>query len=931
MNIFDGITFGAALFSVGIKATIVSMLFSLSLGTHTISRPLIILLGILVSSLFGDIAWGAKIIRTLLIHDLPYSLVVFLIRISWGFMIMQYQLLALFMNHLSKPNFKAGTIHYTFFTITALIFSYFFGIAFLGIPPTDAITRRLAFCEQFIHALPEVQIMRLTTFYVVTCFIIPGLYVAYQNIRNPDLPKVLQSQFSILAQFFILPYLAIELIQTLHLLAWGTPIPKIIVAISTSLCALASLYCFRQLLRLRFLNLSPSIRGISSHPAIDTFKEVLEQTTQATSIKELEQITQSFFKDSFKISVHNTQLYLRVTNRINQDQQASPTLLFKNIKHKEHIEQIEQIEQHVEQFIYQTDTATYQTVRNRRILLYEETKFSDFYQDDSNNKIILTFLNSINADIFLPIYLKKRVVAYIIVTRNARPHCYYGQTEHNQMLIFADYLGTIINIIQDKRTEALLKIQKTLDEQLTACEYIIQQYDESIRSFLPREKINNTGVLVYKNRHFHLKNTAARQLIDIDLNNQSGHELTRAARTLTTDIAVYQSPQQIIAHNNHGDQILLSGSPNLEGNSIIITASYPTITDTIGELPPHFRTQDKLHLGLYLKTTRAGKLINQFLPGMHDTLMEHKIALLRHALSKQALLIWAHPEDASAITQLMHTISKQETLKTIDPNALLDQEPINQIHHTDPVGHTGRMVFGIHPKINVQNNINSKPLLERLSDNGTLHINNIDFTDSITQEHLAEYIETGYFRHIKGDSSEKSNTRIICTITENPRTLVSNGTLSQRLYQALQEQIIIVPPPSELPREAFNQLADSFSEQIIQSNTLQKLLCLTDQEKERLARSNPSSFYLLKERIRQLILEKSKKSNFDFEPHIEPTYETNDPALIEAIRLGKHALRDAKMVRILWHQFKNQNKIATLLGVNRSSVNRRIKEYGLHE
>jgi DNA-binding protein Fis len=54
-----------------------------------------------------------------------------------------------------------------------------------------------------------------------------------------------------------------------------------------------------------------------------------------------------------------------------------------------------------------------------------------------------------------------------------------------------------------------------------------------------------------------------------------------------------------------------------------------------------------------------------------------------------------------------------------------------------------------------------------------------------------------------------------------------------------------------------------------------------------------------------------------------------DPELIEAARLGKHALRDPKIMGQLWATFKNQNQIATFLNVNRSSINRRCKEYNL--
>ena len=81
----------------------------------------------------------------------------------------------------------------------------------------------------------------------------------------------------------------------------------------------------------------------------------------------------------------------------------------------------------------------------------------------------------------------------------------------------------------------------------------------------------------------------------------------------------------------------------------------------------------------------------------------------------------------------------------------------------------------------------------------------------------------------------------------------------------------------------------------------------------------------------QLLVLKSKKNDISHDTQFDPAYQVSDPELIEAARLGKHALKDRKTMINLWHKFKSQNKIATFLGVNRSSVNRRCKEYNLQE
>ena len=53
--------------------------------------------------------------------------------------------------------------------------------------------------------------------------------------------------------------------------------------------------------------------------------------------------------------------------------------------------------------------------------------------------------------------------------------------------------------------------------------------------------------------------------------------------------------------------------------------------------------------------------------------------------------------------------------------------------------------------------------------------------------------------------------------------------------------------------------------------------------------------------------------------------------MYNVVKLGKSALKDKQIMTYLWNKFKNQTKIAKLLNVNRSSVNRRCKEFNLIE
>ena len=81
--------------------------------------------------------------------------------------------------------------------------------------------------------------------------------------------------------------------------------------------------------------------------------------------------------------------------------------------------------------------------------------------------------------------------------------------------------------------------------------------------------------------------------------------------------------------------------------------------------------------------------------------------------------------------------------------------------------------------------------------------------------------------------------------------------------------------------------------------------------------------------MHQLLALKSSKNNITEVTEFNPAYNITDPDIAQVVRLGKKALKDPQVMAFLWEKLKSQNKIATFLGVNRSSVNRRCVEYNL--
>jgi hypothetical protein len=107
------------------------------------------------------------------------------------------------------------------------------------------------------------------------------------------------------------------------------------------------------------------------------------------------------------------------------------------------------------------------------------------------------------------------------------------------------------------------------------------------------------------------------------------------------------------------------------------------------------------------------------------------------------------------------------------------------------------------------------------------------------------------------------------------------------------------------------------------------MLELNEKDKMKLAYNRPHSLQHMRVQIESLLVHKSKKNHIFREAQFDPAYHITDPELTEAARLGKHALRHQRIMTLLWDKFHSQNKIAAFLGVNRSSVNRRCKQFKL--
>ena len=310
---------------------------------------------------------------------------------------------------------------------------------------------------------------------------------------------------------------------------------------------------------LRFLNLKQHVEIPRQFHFVDGFKQVLESLSHATNEQSLRHITQTYFKEAFNVPLNKTMLFVRHIEKseINDGYpfyvNTTATL--------------------VENFISTHGHAFEAVLKNQRILIYDEIAFSNFYEKSEMSNLLLKFLETINADIFLPIYQKQQLVGYVVVDRGARPEEFYSNVERDEMLVFGSYLANIINLMQHRNLESLIHNEKELKEELYRKHQEVNQYKESIRSFLRNSPQKEIGIIFYKNRRFIFGNKAAKDLIKININTQEGHALTKAARHIARQVEEYKSPQSCITYDVAGNKLVFSVCRTL--NKII--SSSPSI------------------------------------------------------------------------------------------------------------------------------------------------------------------------------------------------------------------------------------------------------------------------------------------------------------------------------------------------------------------
>ncbi|MBP6870186.1 sigma 54-interacting transcriptional regulator [Candidatus Babeliales bacterium] len=850
-------------------------------------HALYFLLLVIVSMAVENLTWIFKLLYQLEYLSVNYAYIQSCVIAAWIFNTILYQSLGLFIENIIERKFTF-TLHQKIILLCNTIFTpLFIYTGYCHIIQTP--------CFLSIHTM-----FRFAVFYR-PFLVIPSIITAFYSMYYKNLPSILNQQLSIFLKYVIFPLIASDLIQCVPIFYQQgalADVSGLIASVCVIFMTYAVIFCSVNLIRFRFFNFFNKVQDKTNPELTGNFKDTIEYLSLATTKQELIYISQTFFKEHFQTSIENVCLNFRYKQEICTSGIDNYCSLTSNV---------------IESFISKEDQSI-ELLRQHRILVGDEIAFDAYYNTNEHELTLAQFLNNINSEIFLPMYDKNNIIAYLTIKRSEH-HKFYSVADQNKIIIFGTFLASAINIMHNSNTATLVHENKRVKEELYLKHQEVNQYKESIKNLLKQKTNSHIGILFYKDDRFSFGNETAQNLLSINLNQQRKHPTAITVTKLAQQVESFRTLQSRILYDTNNKQIMVTGVPHLDyQGGVILTVHYPDTSDVIKTQIDKLQDPSQIDYLLYLETTKSGKLINQIIPSMSESLLNFKIKLLEIALHKKATLLQSHSDDLLAIVEIIHHISLRTTLH------IIDLKPTSVTHDL------AIKLFGLNPLLMIGQ---EEGLLKKLDKKGTLFIKNVELLDLDTQNKLAQFIRYGIFTVIKSEQKYSADVRIICSVSQNLETLLEQNKLSHALYDELSETTLQMPSLITMDDRELQELIDGFALQAAETNTFSNLLQISKKEKEELIDRRPASLQEFKIKIQQLLMQKSKEHDIFHETHCDPALNITNPKLLQAANLGKHALKDAETMSLLWAQFNCQSKIADFLGVNRSSVQRRCKEYNL--
>ncbi len=486
------------LLGVLIRAFILLALLRFHVDARSSRKSWFLIMVIVTAAIMIEVNWIVDLIRRIHPFKISYSTGLCSIRVGWLFSVIQYLALSLFIDSLirKEQKFKLNSRQTISVFFGGMISAYFLYLAISSyITPTPEIRPALEFL-----------VCLVAYFYIFTVAFL-GIYQAIKGLYHACIPKILSAQLKIFMKYMIFPHLLLEIISFNPFEFSSTYLRQnyFILSVSDILIICSLYFCAKKMMGLRFLNIYGTVQSRPRFNFLTDFKNTIDDMGSSNSFSELKRITQAFFSKAFGVPVESCKFYIRSW----KDDSVI------NLDDKERAQDLH-IQRTVEKLITRDDDeaqAIMALMRRIKAFVKDEIEFTHFYEENVNQEALLSLLDELNADVFLPLYEKHEVTGYIIIEKNARPRKLFSGFERDEMSILSNYISNVIRLLKHSNWDTLVREGKELKEEVYNKHQEVNQYKESMRSFFRNSKDRKIGLLFYhKLRKFSYGNQAGQEL-----------------------------------------------------------------------------------------------------------------------------------------------------------------------------------------------------------------------------------------------------------------------------------------------------------------------------------------------------------------------------------------------------------------------------------
>lgn len=215
------------------------------------------------------------------------------------------------------------------------------------------------------------------------------------------------------------------------------------------------------------------------------------------------------------------------------------------------------------------------------------------------------------------------------------------------------------------------------------------------------------------------------------------------------------------------------------------------------------------------------------------------------------------------------------------------------------------------------------------ADGGTLMLDEIGEMSAEVQAKFLRVLEGHPFERVGGHEPIKVDVRVVAATNRDLQAMVRDSTFRQDLYYRLHVVEIIVPPLRQRGQDCLH-LADYFLEQFNREMG-RKIEGFTDTAKKRLlAYSWPGNIRELKNVVERAVVLNTKSLIDENDLALSPAVEGNqtpNEAPDSPVEITLADLERAHIERVLRHTEGNKSKASSILGIERSTLDRKLKRY----